>query len=208
MQMSKITKIEIQKRNKDKVNLFLDDEFRCGLTAESVVRARLAVGDELIEERLDEIFLTSESEIAFNKACDYISRSMKTVKQIRDWLKGKGFDLKVIENVIKKLCEYRYIDDSLYAELYINSNISTKGKRRLAVELTQKGISKDLIEKTVEILPDDKLSENANVLAEKYMRNKEPSTQNLVKLQRYLLSRGYDYETVNTIIKKYREIEE
>jgi len=202
--MPKITKIEIQKRNKDKVNLFLDDEFRCGLTAESVVRSRLIVGDELTEERLDEIFLTSESEIAFNKACDYISRSMKTVKQIRDWLKGKSFDSKVIENVIGKLREYRYIDDSLYAELYINANLPTKGKRRLAVELTQKGVNKDLIEKTVDALPDDKLSENANVLAEKYMRNKDNSMQNLIKLQRYLLSRGYDYETVNGIIKDYR----
>ncbi|HRX14159.1 MAG TPA: RecX family transcriptional regulator [Eubacteriales bacterium] len=201
--MPKITKIEIQKRNKDKANLFLDDEFRCGLTAESVVRARLIVGDELTEERLDEIFLTSESEIAFNKACDYISRSMKTVKQIRDWLKGKSFDSKVIENVIGKLREYRYIDDSLYAELYINSNLQTKGKRRLAVELTQKGINKDLIEKTVDALPNDKLSENANILAEKYMRNKDNSTQNLIKLQRYLLSRGYDYDIVNEIIKNF-----
>lgn len=202
--MPKITKIEIQKHNKDKVNLFLNDEFRCGLTAESVVRARLAVGDELTEERLDEIFLTSESEIAFNKACDYISRSMKTVKQIRDWLKGKSFDSKVVENVIVKLREYRYIDDSLYADLYINANLPTKGKRRLAVELTQKGVDKDLIEKTVETLSDDKLSENANVLAEKYMRNKDNSTQNLIKLQRYILSRGYDYETVNEIIRKFR----
>lgn len=201
--MPKITKIEIQKRNKDKVNLFLDDEFRCGLTAESVVRARLAVGDELTEERLDEIFLTSESEIAFNKACDYISRSMKTVKQIRDWLKSKSFDSKVIENVIGKLYEYRYIDDSLYAESYINANLPTKGKRRLAVELTQKGINKDLIEKTVDNLSDDKLNENANILAEKYMRNKDNSTQNLVKLQRYLLSRGYDYDIVNEIVKNF-----
>ncbi|MDD4832377.1 MAG: RecX family transcriptional regulator [Clostridia bacterium] len=201
--MPKITKIEIQKRNKDKVNLFLDDEFRCGLTAESVVRARLAVGDELTEERLDEIFLTSESEIAFNKACDYISRSMKTVKQIRDWLKSKSFDSKVIENVIGKLYEYRYIDDSLYAELYINANLPTKGKRRLAVELAQKGINKDLIEKTVDNLSDDKLSENANILAEKYMRNKDNSTQNLIKLQRYLLSRGYDYDIVNEIVKNF-----
>lgn len=201
--MPKITKIEIQKRNKDKVNLFLDDEFRCGLTAESVVRARLAVGDELTEERLDEIFLTSESEIAFNKACDYISRSMKTVKQIRDWLKSKSFDSKVIENVIGKLYEYRYIDDSLYAELYINANLPTKGKRRLAVELTQKGINKDLIEKTVDNLSDDKQSENANILAEKYMRNKDNSTQNLIKLQRYLLSRGYDYDIVNEIVKNF-----
>lgn len=36
-----ITAIEAQKRNKDKVNLYLDGEFACSLTAESVVRARL-----------------------------------------------------------------------------------------------------------------------------------------------------------------------
>ena len=39
-----ITAIEAQKRNKDKVNLYLDGEFACSLTAESVVRARLKIG--------------------------------------------------------------------------------------------------------------------------------------------------------------------
>lgn len=49
-----ITAIEAQKRNKDKVNLYLDGEFACSLTAESVVRARLKIGQELSEERLRE----------------------------------------------------------------------------------------------------------------------------------------------------------
>ena len=47
-----ITAIEAQKRNKDKVNLYLDGEFACSLTAESVVRARLKIGQELSEEKL------------------------------------------------------------------------------------------------------------------------------------------------------------
>lgn len=68
-----ITAIEAQKRNKDKVNLYLDGEFACSLTAESVVRARLKIGQELSEEKLREILATSETELAFKKALDYIS---------------------------------------------------------------------------------------------------------------------------------------
>ena len=68
-----ITAIEAQKRNKDKVNLYLDGEFACSLTAESVVRARLKIGQELSEERLREILATSETELAFKKALDYIA---------------------------------------------------------------------------------------------------------------------------------------
>ena len=81
-----ITAIEAQKRNKDKVNLYLDGEFACSLTAESVVRARLKIGQELSEERLREILATSETELAFKKALDYISRAMKTEKQVKDYL--------------------------------------------------------------------------------------------------------------------------
>ena len=87
-----ITAIEAQKRNKDKVNLYLDGEFACSLTAESVVRARLKIGQELSEERLREILATSETELAFKKALDHISRAMKTEKQVKDYLCLKGFD--------------------------------------------------------------------------------------------------------------------
>lgn len=137
-----ITAIEAQKRNKDKVNLYLDGEFACSLTAESVVRARLKIGQELSEEKLREILATSETELAFKKALDYISRAMKTEKQVKDYLCLKGFDALAAERAVEKLKEYKYADDLQFAALYVEMNGRQKGARRIKAELMQRGLTR------------------------------------------------------------------
>ena len=47
--------------------------------------------------------------------------------------------------------------------------------------------------------------DNANAVADKFMKNKPNDTATLVRLQRHLLSRGYDYDTVSAVINRYRD---
>lgn len=167
-----ITAIEAQKRNKDKVNLYLDGEFACSLTAESVVRARLKIGQELSEEKLREILATSETELAFKKALDYISRAMKTEKQVKDYLCLKGFDALAAERAVEKLKEYKYADDLQFAALYVEMNGRQKGARRIKAELMQKGIDETKAEQALLMLSEERSSESAAALADKFMRGK------------------------------------
>lgn len=167
-----ITAIEAQKRNKDKVNLYLDGEFACSLTAESVVRARLKIGQELSEERLREILATSETELAFKKALDHISRAMKTEKQVKDYLCLKGFDALAAERAVEKLKEYKYADDLQFSALYVEMNGRQKGARRIKAELLQKGIDETKAEQALLMLSEERSSESAAALADKFMRGK------------------------------------
>ena len=195
-----ITAIEVQKRNKDKVNLYLDGEFACSLTAESVVRARLKIGQELSEEKLREILATSETELAFKKALDYISRAMKTEKQVKDYLCLKGFDALAAERAVEKLKEYKYADDLQFAALYVEMNGRQKGARRIKAELLQKGIDETKAEQALLMLSEERSSESAAALADKFMRGKANDFKNLVRLSRFLAARGFDYETINKIV--------
>ena len=130
-----ITAIEAQKRNKDKVNLYLDGEFACSLTAESVVRARLKIGQELSEERLREILATSETELAFKKALDYISRAMKTEKQVKDYLCLKGFDALAAERAVDKLKEYKYADPDKGGDSSGTESLNSPSQRYMGFNL-------------------------------------------------------------------------
>ena len=178
-----ITAIEAQKRNKDKVNLYLDGEFACSLTAESVVRARLKIGQELSEEKLREI-----------------SRAMKTEKQVKDYLCLKGFDALAAERAVEKLKEYKYADDLQFAALYVEMNGRQKGARRIKAELMQKGIDETKAEQALLMLSEERSSESAAALADKFMRGKANDFKNLVRLSRFLAARGFDYETINQIV--------
>ena len=75
--MAKITKIEVQKKDKNRCNLYLDGEFFAGVSLEIVIKEGLKEGKELYKKKLGDIIFTSEKEKALKKAIDYISKALK-----------------------------------------------------------------------------------------------------------------------------------
>ena len=201
--MPKITDLKIQKNNKTRANLYLDGEFAFAVEMLTVMKLGLKIGQEVSAEKLQEAVLDSEKSVAFEKAMDYLGRGMKTSKQIRDYLAKKAYDAEVVEHVVAKLKEYRYLDDSTYAKVYVEQNSKTKGARRLQQELQQKGIGREQAEAASQ-LDGETARTNAAALAAKYMKNKTVDIKNLQRLQRYLLSRGYDFDVVNAVVREYK----
>ena len=78
---------------------------------ETIIKHKLKVGLDVEKEFLDNIQLESEKQTALNKAVKYISKTMKTQKQVVDYLKGKGYVFQVINFVLEKLKEYNFVDD-------------------------------------------------------------------------------------------------
>lgn len=200
--MPTVTDLQIQKNNKTRANVYIDGEYFCALEMLTVMKLNLKIGGQVTVERLKEAALDSERSVAFDKAANYISRGYKTVKQTRDYLLKRGYDSDVVEYVLTKLQDYRYLDDEAYARMYVEQNVSTKGSRRLKQELIGRGIEANLAESQSREDPERALS-NAARLAEKYMRGKPRDLKTLGKLQRYLLSRGYGYDDVNAVVRSY-----
>ena len=200
--MPKITDIEIQKNNKTRANLYLDGEFAFGLEMLTVMKLGLKTGKEVSEATIREAVFDSEKSVALTKAVNYLSRAMKTVRQMRDYLAGKGYSKQIIDYVLERLQEYRYVDDELYAKLYVEQNAANKGERRIKQELQLKGVPVSVIDKHC-VIPAETTEESARILAGKYMRSKTCDVKTLVKLQRYLLSRGYGYDVVNRVTRDF-----
>lgn len=201
--MPKITDMQIQKNNKTRANLYIDGEFSFALEMFTVMKLGLKIGQEVSQEKLREAVLDSEQSVAFEKAMSYLARGMKTAKQVREYLTKKGYHKEVVERVIAKLMDYRYIDDEAYARLYVAQNSKTKGDRRLKQELVNKGIALAQAERFSE-LDSEQTLENATQLAQKYMKNKPQDIKTLGKLQRYLIGRGYGFDIVNTVVRNFK----
>ena len=197
----KITKLEVQKKNKDRVNLYLDDEFYCGLSLEAVVKYALKVGQELEIQKLEFLQNDSEREIAQNKAMAYISKYQKTEKELRDYLIKKGFDEEIVLKVIKKLKEYNLVDDMSYAKNYIKSKSKKSGRRKLSFELKKRGIADDMVEENIEEYSND--SENILPLCEKYLKNKPREYKTKQKAYRFLASRGFIGEDIMRALNNF-----
>lgn len=196
-----ITKLEIQKNNENRVNLYLDEKFFSGISLELVVREHLKVGKEIDKDYLERLILEDEKGKAIAKAIKYIGSNLKTKKQLRDYLKKKDYNPSTIDYVIDKLCEYDYLNDENFARAYVLTYSKKYGKLKLKSELKLKGVSESII---------DKYLENANAtsiddVANKYMKNKEKTYENYVKLSRFLYSRGYEFDDINSCVNKLKE---
>ncbi|HCW9061576.1 TPA: recombination regulator RecX, partial [Staphylococcus aureus] len=53
--MPKITKIEVQKKNKERFNLFLDEQFEMGIDIDTLVKFNLKKGQQLEAADMAEI---------------------------------------------------------------------------------------------------------------------------------------------------------
>lgn len=202
--MPKITLISIQQNNKAKCNLFIDNEFFAGVTLESVLKYRLKVGQEVDTETLKELLVDSDKEQALNKAVAYVSKALKTKRQVKDYLLRKGYSEDVIWYCIDKLKEYSYIDDKEYSKRYIESTSKNQGQRLVEYKLMAKGVKKDDISFAYDNCEID-ANENAKNVASKYLKNKEMTKENIAKTYRYLIGRGFSYEQADYAIKNFEK---
>lgn len=204
MQEYTITALEPQKNSKRRYNLYLDGEFKCGVTEDSVAVFRLKVRQTLTESKLQEIMDTTETQTAFDKCLNLLGKSMKTTKQIKDYLQQKGFGDRVSQNVVNKLKEYRYIDDEAYAIAFVSQFKTNKGAFRIRQELMLKGIKKEIIDEALTGIDENENVENAFNIAKKAVKGKQIDQKQLIKVNRHLLSRGFDFETVNVVINRLK----
>jgi len=197
--MSKITKLEQQKKDKKRFNLFIDGEFFLGVDIDTVVAFNLTVDREIGTNELSEIVISAEKNTALNKSLNYISRSRKTKKQVKEYLQNKEYSNEIINFVLEKLIDYKFIDDLEYCKAYVRSYQNKKGKNAIERDLRLKGIDFNLIDKA---LDEELSSQDFAVLdiAKKYMKNRELSRENLAKLYRHILSKGFTYEQASTAV--------
>lgn len=196
-----ITKIEVQKKNKQRANLYLDGEFYCGLSCELVVKNRLKEGSEVNTSFVDSLKNDVEKDIALSKTLNFISKSQKTQKQIKNYLTKKGFEESVVDYVLQKLEEYNFVNDEEFAKNFVKYKTKSSGKRKILIELKQRGVCEDLAKNSVDCFSKDE--ENIYNVAQKYLRLKERDFKTKQKAFRFLLSKGYESENIVACLNKF-----
>lgn len=199
-----ITKIELQKRNKDRVNVYINEEFSFACSAELIYTCSLSKDKEIDMGSLKEIIDKDNFIKCKSYALKIIERTYKTEKQIFDKLAQKEYDEKIINKTIDFLKEYKFIDDEKYTEAYIKDKLKSQGKNRIKYALINRGISEALIKEKLSTLDKDIEENTALKLAEKkykvLIKNESDTRKIYKKLGDYLVRNGYDLDVVQNIL--------
>ena len=198
--MAEITGITPQIRDKERCNIEVDGRFFCGMKLETVVKHRLKVCVAVSEEELSRLQLESEKLTALDKALTYITASMKTERDIRTYLRKKGYLEDVSDYVVEKMRSYGYLDDDAYARAYIEHAGKKKGSRLIAMELRQKGVSDEAIEEALSSVSGEE--ESALEVLKKYLRGKSLDRATLLKAYRHLMGKGFSCETAKGALER------
>lgn len=204
--MKKITKIEYQKKNKERFNIYIDDEYGFAVDISILIKYSLKKGMELDDALIDDILLAEEEISVYNYGISVLSRYFKSEYELRLKMKNKGFNPQLIDNAISILKEHKYLDDERYCEMFINDkiNISKHGVRKIKEALYYKGIDKEIIEEKIKCISAESEEERALLLGEKKLLNikENDNRKKMSKLSNYLLGKGFEYETVNKTLRK------
>ena len=190
--MGIVTKVEVCKKNKNRVNVFVDDEFFMSSFLEVAYLNKIKVGTKIDEANLKKIILDEEIAKANSYAIKLLSKFIKSEAEVKQKLTERGYSPETIEAVMQKLKEYGYVNDKQFAINYLNSNQHLKSKLVIKQQLKQKGISTEIID-NLKFFSEIELN-TATTLANKWFKNKEHTKENLFKLNNYLYGKGFSSE--------------
>lgn len=134
-----------------------------------------------------------EAYCAYQERCHY---------EVRTKLYSWGMNQEQQDQLTAHLIEYSFLDEGRFAEAYTSGKLRIKhwGRNKIKQGLKQKFISDKIIQLAFKTID---LNEYASILeriAERKfidLKNEKDSWQKRAKLQRFLLSRGFEFDLVS-----------
>lgn len=197
----RITAINVQKRNPQRVNIYLDGEYAFGLSR--IVAAWLSVGQELDDEKIAALQLEDSREVAYQSALNLLSYRNRTEAEVRNHLIKRGADESVIQSVLERLQRSGLINDQQFAQEWVENRneYRPRSRRALVFELRRKGVSDEAIQAAVEELDEEELAYQA---AQKKARQLKPMDwlEFKRKMYAFLSRRGFSYEIASPVVAR------
>lgn len=199
MKIKKYTKL---KSNKYNVEI---DDLNVKLYDDVIIKFELLRKDEIDEDLFQEITEYNDRLEAYYKALKYISRKLRTEKEMIKYLEN-DYSRSVVRETIDKLKKDGYLNEEIYLKSYLidQVNLGISGPNKIKKDLVKLGIDAEkVVSKISEISDDIWLSKLEKIVNKKIKSNKSYSTNKLKEKLLYDLSNlGYYKWMIEEVINK------
>jgi regulatory protein len=200
-----ITALKVQKRNPNRVNVFLDGVFAFGVSR--IVAAWLKLGQALNEEKIQSLQQDDSQEVAFQNALKVISYRPRSIREVQKKLQEKGFDETVVRLVIVRLKETGLVEDKEFAQAWIENRtvFKPRSRRLMALELRQKGVPDEVVQNAlVDAVDDETLAYESAIRYARRLKKLE-WLEFRKKLSAFLMHRGFSFEIISPLVRQVWE---
>lgn len=202
-----ITALKIQKRNPQRVNVYLDGTFAFGLAR--ITAAWLQVGQELSDEKISSLLASDGVEVAFQKAIRFLNNRPRAEAEVWRRLREHQIPDEAILPAIERLRSSGLINDTQFAKDWVEnrSTFRPRGCRALAMEMRQRGIPGETIQEAIADIDEEALALQAARKQARKLQGVEWLDFRR-KLSSFLSRRGFSYATIApVVIRIWKELE-
>jgi len=209
----RITALEPQMNNPDRINLFVDGRFLMGVNTVIVLRMGLRLEQELSPEQLELLHSEEVEQRAVDRALNYLSYRPRSREEVRRYLRRKETPPEIIETALARLDRLDFVNDRTFAGFWIESreHFSPRGARALKNELRMKGVERDVVDELV----NDEQDEERALRAGRKKAMSLVNTSNIDyatfrnRLGPFLQRRGFAYQVVTKTVRElWKELKE
>lgn len=204
MKTGTITALEVQQRNKERVNVYIDGEFAFGLNIMDA--AALHKGQELSEKDITRLQYGDDVVKAVDRAVNFLKYRPRSRQEVRQNLIQKAITPDAIEAALARLDALGYLDDTAFARFWVENRNTFKPRSPMALrmELRQKGVADTIINEVVAAVDAEDAAYRAAQQNLHRYRNHTPQDFQR-KLGGMLQRRGFGYETVREVLQRVTE---
>ncbi len=196
-----ITAIKQQKRNPQRVNIYLDGVY--AFPVAKIVAAWLKVGQRLSQEKIRELQGLDEVEKAFQRALNFLSYRPRSRAEVEKNLRKHEVAESLIPEIVERLERGNLLNDADFARKWVGDRAAfrPRGAYALRSELRLKGVADNAIEQALSGIDEINLARQAAQRKVRQWSHLEwQEFRN--KLSPFLSRRGFGYETVAEVCKE------
>ena len=202
-------KLSLKEGKAKKIHIYIDEEYRATVDSDYWYSEKYRNYKEINEEELTELLNAVSFRRAYNKGLDFLSRRPYGTKELVKKLCEKGYEKEFAEKACDRLLELGLLNDEEYARILANDLLDRKNYsiKRIKQELAFRGINREIIENTVDLLDNDPVSRIIILIKKKYI-NKISDEKGRKRTVNALLRLGYSYSDIKSALNSVSDFED
>ena len=198
--------MKIEKYTKDKGNKYkvLIDDINYTLYDDVIVKYSLLLRNEISEKELKAIVEENDKLSSYYDSIKYITKKMRSKLEIKEFLRKKMVNEKVINETIKKLEENHFLNEELFIKAYVNDqiNLTNNGKNKILKGLVKLGIDNDSARTYLDNIDNELFMSKINKYVDKKISTNKNSSMYMLKnkIMTDLINLGYEKSDIVEVL--------
>ena len=195
----------IKEVTKQKSEVWLEEEKTFTLYKSELTKYHIKEGQELSEESYQEITTCLLPKRAKLRAMNLLQTKDYTQKQLKDKLLQGGYGEAIAEEAMEYVKSYHYVDDLRFCKNYISYRLEQKSRKKLEMELMQKGVSKEVILQAFNELSEngqtiDEITMITELLEKKKFDKDAADRKEMARMYGFLSRRGFSQDAIQKVL--------